>query len=215
MPWPMVHFAIADRIHNGTPSPELLIGSISPDAIHARGSITREEKGFTHLVHKGILSTKEMIWDKFDSYVTAGGTRGWNDFVVGYFSHIYTDLRWTETLYTDFERAYTGDANAMRGTYNTEVSQLEFDLIRSTNRLDDWIKLIRSSEGYAIDPFVTDREVRQYRDEKIAWLSEAGNEPRMTPVYFTLERVWQFIDQTAMEIQELLSERLNNVDESF
>lgn len=213
MPWPMVHFAIADQIHNGTPSSELLMGSIAPDAIHARGHITREEKGLTHLLHQGIMPTKEMIWDKFDSYVTPIGAKGWNDFVLGYFSHIYTDLRWTETLYTDFEQAYVGEANAMRWVYNTEVSQVEFDLIRSTDRLDEWITLLQRSEGYSIDPFVTDQEVRQYRDEKIAWLLEAGNEPRMTPIYFTLERVLQFIDQTAVEIRELLRERLPHDDE--
>ncbi|WP_224754017.1 hypothetical protein [Paenibacillus terricola] len=114
MPWQMVHFAITDQIHNGSPSPELFIGSISPDAIHARGSISREEKGLTHLVYKGIMPTKEMIWDKHDSYVSMKTTKEWRNFVLGYFSHIYTDLRWTETLYTDFEQAYSGDPNAMR-----------------------------------------------------------------------------------------------------
>ncbi|GMK41293.1 hypothetical protein PCCS19_43490 [Paenibacillus sp. CCS19] len=213
MPWPMVHFAISDQLHNGTPAPELLIGSIGPDAIHARGSISREEKGLTHLVYQGIMPTKEMIGDKYDSYVSMNTTKEWRDFVLGYFSHIYTDLRWTETLYSDFELAYGGEPNAQRGTYNSEVSQVEFDLIRSTDRLDKWIKLLKGTEGYSIDPYVTGQEVRQYRDEKIAWLLEAGNEPRITPVYFTLERVLQFIDQTAMEIRELLSERLPAIEE--
>ncbi|WP_224754018.1 hypothetical protein [Paenibacillus terricola] len=90
---------------------------------------------------------------------------------------------------------------------------MEFDLIKSTDRLDEWIKLLQGAEGYSIAPFVTDREVRKYRDEKIAWLLEAGNEPRITPIYFTLERVLQFIDQTAMEIRELLRERLPHADE--
>lgn len=208
MPWPMVHFAISDLIFNGSPTPQLLVGSIAPDSIHARGRITREEKGLTHLVYEGIMPTKDMIWDKFESYWPLHAEKEWKDYVLGYFSHIYTDLRWTETLYTDFEHAYTGDASAMRGIYNQEVSQIEFELMRSTNRTSQWITLLQRSDGYTIDPFVTEQDVRQYRDEKIAWLQDASNEPQITPVYYTTERVGWFIHQTALEIDETLRERL-------
>ncbi|PWV94497.1 hypothetical protein DFQ01_13062 [Paenibacillus cellulosilyticus] len=209
MPWPMVHFAISDCIYKGSPTRQLLIGSIAPDSIHARGShVTREQKGFTHLVHQGIMPTKEMIWDKFLSYWPLYEEPEWKDFVLGYFSHIYTDLRWTETLYTDFEQAYTGGPSEMRGIYNEEVSQVEFDLIRSTRGMECWTELLRQTDGYTIDPFVTQQEVSQYRNEKVEWLRDTRNEPHITPIYFTTDRVERFIQQTAQEIQELLKEWL-------
>lgn len=40
MPWPMVHFAVSEEVTSGKASPCLLLGSIAPDAIHARGEIT-------------------------------------------------------------------------------------------------------------------------------------------------------------------------------
>lgn len=208
MPWPMVHFAISDNIYKGSPTPHLLIGSIAPDSIHARGSITREEKGLTHLVYQGIMPTSEMIWDKFETYWSMHAETEWKDFVLGYFTHIYTDLRWTETLYTDFEKTYLGDASAMRGIYNEEVSQAEFHLMQSTGRADRWISLLHMTDGYTIDPFVTQQDVSQYRDEKVEWLRNPSNEPRIKPVYFTSDGVERFIDQTSLEIEELLSDRL-------
>ena len=38
----------------------------------------------------------------------------WKDFVVGYFTHIYMDVRWTDTIYTEFERTYVGDGGIRR-----------------------------------------------------------------------------------------------------
>lgn len=49
MPWPMVHFSIAEQLWNQNPSPEFLLGSIAPDAIHMREGSTRQDKGRTHL----------------------------------------------------------------------------------------------------------------------------------------------------------------------
>ncbi|OME86545.1 MULTISPECIES: hypothetical protein [Paenibacillus] len=69
MPWPMVHFMISQQLYLGNPTPNLLLGSIAPDAVHVRGNITREEKGSTHLVQEGILPKKELIFEKFKEYL--------------------------------------------------------------------------------------------------------------------------------------------------
>ncbi|WMT38905.1 hypothetical protein RE628_15300 [Paenibacillus sp. D2_2] len=137
MPWPMVHFAVSEELSSGKASPSLLLGSIAPDAIHARGIITREEKGFTHLIHKGKMPTAEMILMKCREYIEKYSEPESKEFVLGYFSHIYTDLRWTETLYSDFEQNFKGEGNEIRTKYNEEVSQVEFILLRS---MDVWGK---------------------------------------------------------------------------
>ncbi len=105
----MVHFAISDILFDGDPSPNLLIGSIAPDAIHIRGQIAREEKGATHLVHNDKLPAEEMFMEKCQEYLLKRSDPEWKDFVIGYFSHIYADARWTDTVYSDYEKAYTGE----------------------------------------------------------------------------------------------------------
>ncbi|MGG4214018.1 hypothetical protein [Paenibacillus sp. FSL L8-0638] len=104
LPWPMVHFAISENLSINDPSPNFLLGSIAPDAIHMRGKVSREEKGVTHLVHNDKLPAKELIMEKCKEYLLKQAGPEWKDFVIGYFSHIYTDLRWTDTVYFDFEK---------------------------------------------------------------------------------------------------------------
>ncbi|AOZ92576.1 hypothetical protein [Paenibacillus crassostreae] len=206
MPWPMVHFAISEILSFGDPSPNLLLGSISPDAIHMRGQISREEKGVTHLVHNGKLPNKELIMERYREYLPKRMEPEWKSFVVGYFSHIYTDLRWTETIYTDFENNYNGDKNEIRKTYNNEVSQVEFYLLRALESKDKLLVKLEQAKGYSVDPFLTQLEINQYRDCKINWLEDLNNEPQITPIYFKNDKVMNFIRETAKEFLYLNKE---------
>lgn len=199
MPWPMVHLAISQRLYSGSPTPELLLGSLAPDAVHVRGNVTREEKGMTHLVHAGKLPNPQRIFEKFNEYVEMRQERGWNDFIIGYFTHIYTDLRWTETLYTEFEQRYAGDR--IREVYNTETSQLEFELQKSVKETAEIKRQLACANGYTIPPFVTADEVKRYRDLKLNWLNDPGNEPCIPNVYFTGDQVERFITETTAELK--------------
>ncbi len=122
MPWSMVHTAIAIRFSGYNPSSHLLLGSISPDAIHMRGSVTREEKGVTHFVREGKLPTIEVMENKCLKYLRLNEDREWKDFILGYFAHIYADLRWTDTVYAEFERNYTGEPKM--GSFRCEIFQI-------------------------------------------------------------------------------------------
>lgn len=206
MPWPMVHFAISEILRDGMFTPDLLLGSIAPDAIHMRGQVTREEKGVTHLVHNDKLPAKEVIKLKCYEYLPKRSEPEWKDFIVGYFSHIYTDLRWTETVYEEFEMNYTGALHDMRKTYIQEVSQLEFDLLRSMRSSEPLFSLLLKAEGFTIDPFVTQLEVNQYRDTKVKWLKDLNNEPLITPMYFKIDNIQSFIIETSKELKELFKE---------
>lgn len=204
MPWPMVHFAISEGLFNQAPTSNLLLGSIAPDSIHVRGQITREEKGVTHFVHNGQLPTKELILEKYHEYWLKRQDPEWKDFVLGYFSHIYTDLRWTETVYADFEKEYTG--NEIREIYNQEVSQIEFELLRSMRNADKLLMLIQKADGFTISPLVTQLEVIQYRDMKVNWLRDQDHEPRITPMYFKPDKIENFIHVTVKELKEQFNE---------
>jgi hypothetical protein len=53
MPLPMVHLAVAVRVHeveSRVPSSAFLLGSIAPDAIHMRPGTGRDDKRRVHLV---------------------------------------------------------------------------------------------------------------------------------------------------------------------
>lgn len=203
MPWPMVHFATAIRLSLSNPSPNFLLGSIAPDAIHMREYVTREEKGVTHFVSEGRLPDVEVIKENCLRYLSLNTKQDWKDFILGYFAHIYADLRWTESVYVEFENNYRGDKKDIRQTYNREMSQLEFNLLRSEKGFHNVIHRLEQSKAYSVQPVVTETEVTQYTDQKLRWLMDAGNEPKIEPIYFTEEIVEKFISNTTYELTAL------------
>ncbi|WP_431090203.1 zinc dependent phospholipase C family protein [Paenibacillus sp. 8b26] len=108
MPYPMVHFAIALELCSRTPSSSFLIGSIAPDAVHVRGNVTRSEKGITHFVCEERFPSIEVLKERCQYYLNLNDETNWKDYILGYFAHIYADIRWTETVYSNFEREYRG-----------------------------------------------------------------------------------------------------------
>ncbi|BCG59449.1 hypothetical protein PUR_28740 [Paenibacillus sp. URB8-2] len=90
MPWPMVHFAISEILTDGNSTPDLLLGSIAPDAIHMRGHVSREEKGVTHLVHNDKLPAKEVIMEKCREYLLKRPGDGVEGICIGLlFAYLY------------------------------------------------------------------------------------------------------------------------------
>lgn len=203
MPWPMVHFSISDLLFDGNPSPDLLLGSIAPDAVHVRGLISREEKGAAHFVRNGLLPDKERIVRRFIAYSSMRPEPAWKDFVLGFFTHIYTDVTWTNTLYADFERECTEAANGggdLRSIYTQEVSQIEFELQR-TRDARKMLERLSAAKGFALEPLVTREEVVAYSRQKSEWLNDFSQEPRIQPIYFTAQKVNSFIKETAEEMK--------------
>lgn len=203
MPWPMVHFAVAHKLFLPYPMPAFLLGSISPDAIHAREHVTRKEKGVTHFVQDGRFPGIDTLQHACFSYLAQDPDSEWKAFVLGYFAHIYTDIRWTETVYADFDREYGGDPDRTRETYNREVSQLEFHLLRQEPWAQDALEQLRRARAFAVEPFLTLDEVGRYRDMKLAWLEDERQEPGIQNKYFHEQKVSDFTENTARELTEL------------
>ncbi|MGG1553886.1 zinc dependent phospholipase C family protein [Paenibacillus ferrarius] len=206
MPWPMVHFAIADKVCSGDPCPYFLLGSIAPDAIHAREGTTREDKGRTHFMENGVMPTIDQIGQHAVHYLSSNRMPEWKAFIQGYISHVYTDLRWTETLYAGYEASFHGAAEMRRNTYNREVSQIEFILMRSEAWTECVISKLQEVEAIAMPPLIEADEIEAYSNAKIEWLLHASNEPGITPIYFEEEKVRTFISRTSEELHRLFKE---------
>lgn len=203
MPWPMVHFAIAEKVRMSNANPQFLLGSIAPDAIHMRGKVTRTEKGYTHFVVDGKWPTADIIKQNCLAYLGESHSVEWKEFILGYFAHIYTDSRWIETIYADFERMDQGEPQTQRKRYNSEMSQIEFALLRSEAWVQGALVKLKQANAFRIDPLLTQDEVSRYRDSKIEWLSRKENEPNIQPNHFTVERVKAFIATTSDELLNL------------
>ncbi|WP_223822016.1 MULTISPECIES: hypothetical protein [Paenibacillus] len=92
--------------------------------------MTRSEKGITHFVCEERFPSIEVLKERCQYYLNLNDETNWKDYILGYFAHIYADIRWTETVYSNFEREYRGKKDEIRKVYNIESNQVEFNLIR-------------------------------------------------------------------------------------
>ncbi|AZN40978.1 hypothetical protein [Paenibacillus albus] len=210
MPWPMVHFGIAEKLYKGQPSPSFLLGSIAPDAIHVRGQVTRAEKGATHFVTGDRFPSVEQLKYHCLHHLSHVSETEQADFVRGYIAHVYADMRWTETIYARFEQDFNNEGHkqsrGIRDVYNEEMSQTEFTLLRTQTWAGELLNMLRESSVNGLEPLVSEHEVCRYRELKLDWLNEPDNEPCIEPLYFSVEAVLAFIVQTADELQQLFLE---------
>lgn len=206
----MVHFAIAERLHHHEPSPEFLLGSIAPDAIHMRENSNRQDKNKTHLgAEDGAMPDLITFRNFCIVNLNKSKDNGWNQFILGYVSHLYADLRWTETVWEDYtaQVKLAIDINEpIKNRYNIEVAQIDRDLYKKEKWTENILCLLAESREYSIEPLLTCQEIGQYRERTMKWLRDEMNDPQITPQYITEDIVRAFINQTADEITVLIKE---------
>lgn len=85
----IIHVAICDKLNKKLKRnrSKILIGTVAPDI----AKIIGEDKATTHFLDRGSLEPDVPIIDKFlDKYKNNLN----DDFVLGYYIHLYTDLLW-------------------------------------------------------------------------------------------------------------------------
>lgn len=208
MPWPMVHFSIAEQLWDQIPSPEFLLGSIAPDAIHMREGTTRQDKGRTHLCKDDGTMPNLTDFDNFYNMHGRSDNQSFNLFMLGYISHIFTDLRWTESVWKDYVEKVSGEFprqnEALKSRYNREVCQIEYHLCRSENWTDRVLASVLQAKAYSVPSLLHESEVKQYGELVVRNLRDTSNEPHIALCYITDQIVAEFIEQTVDELKELV-----------
>ncbi|CAN7444796.1 zinc dependent phospholipase C family protein [Paenibacillus sp. LjRoot56] len=208
MPWPMVHFSIAEKCFDHDPSPEFLLGSIAPDAIHMRANTTRKDKGRTHLCEDdGTMPNLQTFSDFCKRHITHNDHDN-DQFILGYVSHLYADLKWTETVWNDYvdkmKPVIDGQNESIKSRYNIEVCQIDYNLYRNeawSNKIFD--SLLKARE-YSVPDLLTSKEITQYRAHIMQNLRNEEKEPCIVPIYITDDIVKLFIKDTVDELKSLI-----------
>lgn len=199
MPLPMVHLAVAVRIHemeSRVPSPAFLLGSIAPDAIHMRSGTGRDDKRRVHLVDPHDPS-HERIRALWAQHWRAGSESP--DFAKGYATHLLTDRLWAETVFSPFREHIPQGLSDQerRSLYYRETDQIDFDLYhRVPWRAEVWRRLA-AAEPVSFGSLLTAKEIELWRDRTLDWFEKLKQEPGIEPVYITYTDVYTFIDRAA------------------
>ncbi|MCY0875759.1 MAG: zinc dependent phospholipase C family protein [Firmicutes bacterium] len=207
MPLPMVHLAVAVKLYeqkNRQIDPEFLLGSLAPDAIHARPGTTRADKDRTHFFFTGDPAVFENQIDTFVAkQVVACDNPVERAFAAGYATHVLTDRVWAMTVFTRFRRAADAvmDKEARRLLYYRETEKVDFQLYRNEPwRVPVWEGL-QIAEPLAVANLLTAEEVRAWQMHTLRWF-EQNSEPVEEPQYITEAIVNDFIGRATHAVIE-------------
>lgn len=139
MPSPIIHLDILFRLVSELEislTEELMVGILSPDAIHIRANQTWADKAVTHFYDEAdqsyemALQAASMTLDSLP-----------NDFALGYLWHLLTDYLWREKIYTPFFREYKEKLprQELYTLYYREMNRLDGLVLAEAN----WIPFAR------------------------------------------------------------------------
>ncbi|MCU7197868.1 hypothetical protein GMB50_08970 [Turicibacter sanguinis] len=159
MPSPIVHLNVISQVSKCLTlslTPDLLLGSISPDAIHMRPNQTWADKSVTHFYDiadddffDAISQAKQML------------TEVAPDFKLGYLIHLYTDYLWREVIYAPYfhARKETMARLELHALYYRDMQRIDEVLKSSVLMLVPELKQAMARHGC---PFLSQGEIEQW-----------------------------------------------------
>ena len=215
MPLPMVHLAVAARLvaarePTGLPEsadiPEFYLGSIAPDAIHARGGTGRDDKLDTHFARGhpaqfdlgalGLMLTEHWAGGELVS------------FAEGYAAHVLTDHLWQTTVAAAFRQRVQreGLEADRRALYYEDCDKLDFSLYDTSPwRPAVWAHL-SSVTARDFPPFLTATEIEAWRDRVLGWFDKNPAMRLHDATRISASEVEAFIDLAAREVANRVRE---------
>jgi len=163
LPSPIVHLEVLFVLFNQfnrTVTAELLLGVLSPDAIHMRPNQTWLDKAMTHFYHEAdtsydhaIKTAKKIVTDESD------------DFQLGYLIHLYTDYLWREKIYTPFFNAYKDrmERSELHALYYFEMQCIDHQLLSSAYWVEEARLKLLQVKSLACLPLLSKNEIDDWR----------------------------------------------------
>jgi len=152
MPLPIVHFAVAVRMHE--------LKGIAPDAIHVRPNTGHDDKLRVHL-RGADNSNHERVRALLVQHWTAGTEA--TGFAEGYAAHLLTDRLWVETVVEPLRESSPFknlSAQEARSLYYRETDQIDFNLYHHVPwRATVWARLA-AAQPRDFAPLLTAEETR-------------------------------------------------------
>lgn len=198
MPLPMVHLAVALEVCHALgreASPELLLGSLAPDAIHMRQDATPDDKSRVHL-HQALLEAQGFLPARRLYEALVAERPALDEIALGYAAHLITDALWFRRVFTPFGVALGLPRGEERALYYRETDEVDRLLyVGAPWRPAVW-RALAAARPADLPGLLSAAEIGRWRDRTLAWfdtLPSAAEPPR----HLTLARTQAFISETA------------------
>ena len=163
MPSPIVHIEILYQLRsqcNLIITPELLLGVISPDAIHMRPHQTWEDKAVTHFYEQADVSFEQAI-ETAKQTIRCDSS----DFKLGYLTHLYTDYLWRQDIYTPYFNAYKDQLirQELHALYYHDMQRVDTILLKEAEWLEEVTLKLQRIESMNCLPLLSRDEIDKWR----------------------------------------------------
>jgi hypothetical protein len=213
MPLPLVHFAIAHQLAQSDPlalTPEFLLGSIAPDAIHLRAGSTRVDKNRTHLLRASHAETADEEYLAVLRHFWLAGVQQpppQANLLKGYVAHLLADRRWFQSVFAHFRRVIPAEATGEAGArlYYQEADQVDLALYRQMPwRAEVWQRLA-AAQPLPVADLLTAAEVDGWRTRTFAWFEQHQADPVIECRFIPYPLVLDFVADSAEWIAKQFS----------
>jgi hypothetical protein len=202
----MVHLSIAVQLHalaDRPLTPEFLLGSLAPDAIHMRASTNRADKDHVHLRISQASEPEALERIQVLMSQAVPKKNGTDPFVEGYAAHLLTDFLWVQAAVRPFAERLPPDTShaERRAWYYRETDQVDFNLYHRVPWRQAVWDLLANASAPEFAPYLTAHEIHRWRQRTLDWFEKLKQEPGIVPQIITDQVVEDFIQDTAQRIQ--------------
>jgi hypothetical protein len=211
----MVHLSVAHLLiqdHGFPASPAFYLGSIAPDAIHARPGTERPDKLAVHLIGEHGPELGRLKTLLAEGRATAGGHPVASGFAAGYVSHVLTDDTWREEALLPFRKRFVGQIPypELRALYYQECDKNDLDLYDEQPWRPQVWKWLRIAQARAVSvgevSLLSVGEVDGWRHRVLGWFDAHRDRADYQPQQITRELMQSFIPAATARVAAQMAE---------
>lgn len=206
MPLPMIHLATARECAKETINlidcQKYYLGSISPDAVHMRANIQKNDKRITHLFAEGDLWKVNVL-----EFIKQNKFKTDYNFILGYGIHILTDIIWNETLYRKFKLKYEKDPAPIQDiawAYYNDTDKLDFELYKVLEWRQEVWELLKKTKSIGIEGILNSDEIDAWKNRTLHWFDKGESQHKNPIRYIFMEDVIEFTQNAGKTIKSFL-----------
>lgn len=220
MPFQMTHLHIAKNIYEHLSErkinlPQFYLGSVAPDAVHNRVNYNSDYKKASHLRVGNDITNHPPTYDEWIENVQCFICKNKNnenyDFILGYCTHILSDIYYHIAVWTPFKLKYQDDfSKGNGGLYYQENEKVEIELALAFENKDDFWVYLEKSIGVTLENIIFANEVEKHKENILYhWFKDKEHPDMLSNKIITIESTMKFIkDATCYVLDKLISTAL-------
>jgi hypothetical protein len=205
MPFTMTHLIIAENLSKVLAKhinnlPQFYLGNIAPDAVHNRANYISDYKKEAHLCvgdeKWGMVTNNDEWINSVIHFLNKYKKTENHDFILGYCSHIMSDIYNNITEWIPFKQNYQNwvEKGYTYGLYREEINKLDIELaLTYKNRNDFWLNL-EKSDGVDLENIVSAAEIEKQKENILyLWFKDKPLQDISSNKIMTQESIQIFI----------------------